>query len=63
MTDNSNITDNTDYEDIMKAFFSQNKASSKKILNANKVSDKSVHDERYGFINSTSRLGRKFGFM
>jgi hypothetical protein len=57
-------TNNTDREDIMKAFFSQHKADSKKILAANKASTINVNnrEEHFGLATeSHKKLGKKFG--
>lgn len=60
-------TNNTDREDIMKAFFSQHKTASKKILAANKVSEISVDsiEGHFGLAGESNRKlgGKKFGMM
>ena len=65
MSDNKDNTNNIDREDIMKAFFSQNKAASKKILAANKVSgiDANDREEHFGLAGESSKKlgGRRFG--
>jgi hypothetical protein len=64
MSDNKDDTNNVDREDIMKAFFSQHKMASKKILAANKVSTINVDDkdEHFGLTGSNRKLGgARFG--
>jgi hypothetical protein len=65
MSDNNGDINNVDREDIMKAFFSQHKAISKKILAANKVSTINVNnrDENFGLAAGGNRRlgGKRFG--
>ena len=64
MNNNRDDTNNIDREDIMKAFFSQKKMASKKILDANKVSKIGVEnrDEYFGLATEGhKKLGKKFG--
>jgi len=64
MSNDKDDTNNVDREDIMKAFFSQHKAVSKKILAANKVSTINVNnrDEYFGLATEGhKKLSKKFG--
>jgi len=65
MSNDKDNTNNVDREDIMKAFFSQHKLASKRILAANKVSDidASNRGEHFGLSGESNRKlgGRRFG--
>ena len=65
MSNDKDNTNNIDREDIMKAFFSQKKLASKKILAANKVSKVGVEnrDEYFGIAAEGHKKlgGSKFG--
>jgi hypothetical protein len=65
MSNNKDNTNNIDREDIMRAFFSQKKLSSQKILAENKVSGISAdnRDEHFGIASGGNRKlgGRRFG--
>ena len=65
MSNDRDNTNNVDREDIMKAFFSQKKMASKKILAANKVSTINVNnrDEHFGLATEGHKKlgGSRFG--
>ena len=63
MSNDKDNKNNIDREDIMKAFFSQKKLESKKILAANKVVD--TNDKGFGLAGESSKKlgGRRFGMM
>lgn len=64
MSNDKDNTNNIDREDIMKAFFSQKKLESRKILAANKVSTANVNKkEDFGLAGESSKKlgGRRFG--
>jgi hypothetical protein len=65
MSNDRDNTNNVDREDIMKAFFSQHKLASKRILDANKVSTINADDkeEHFGLVGESNKKlgGRRFG--
>lgn len=64
MNNNRDDTNNIDREDIMKAFFSQKKLDSKRILAANKISKINIdnREEYFGLATEDNRkLSKKFG--
>lgn len=64
MSNNKDDTNNIDREDIMKAFFSQKKTDSKRILDANKISKINIEnrEEYFGLATESNRkLSKKFG--